>query len=167
EYAKRMTQRLKGHIEAFKAQANKAFQPLLRRKEVLRNYHRKIREALKARQGKRWQIEAQKRQSRMPRGLHKIWSWMTGQHRKLCKQNEQEIKVCRLRDGKEKQEIIKCQLKERRNLQRDINQFKSRTDQDWISLKQDIAHYIEMGSNPPPLQKQEQHWQWDHSEPEM
>ena len=59
EYAKRMTQCLKGHIEAFKAQANKDFQPLLRRKEVLRNYHRKIREALKAKQEIRWQTEAQ------------------------------------------------------------------------------------------------------------
>ncbi len=169
EYAKRMTQRLKQHIHDFKEQANKDFQPFLRRKETLRKHHRKIRETLKSRQTERWLIETQERQDIIPRGLHKIWSWITGQHGKLCKQNEQEIKVCKQRDRTEKQEIIKHQLKERRNLQRDINRFKVRADHDWIALKQDIAHYIEMGGEPPSIHqpKQEQNWQIDYAEPEM
>ncbi|MCK4945030.1 MAG: hypothetical protein KAS59_02080, partial [Alphaproteobacteria bacterium] len=150
--------------------AEKGKELLLRKKHALTKQHRETRQALTKEQENRQQKETIRRMERLPKGLGGLWARVTGKYSSIHKNNEQEAKLCLQSDCFEKQALINHQLSERQNLQTHICAFKENYDLQMQDLRRDIARYINMdGTLPPPRHQpeQEQHWQWDHSEPEM
>jgi putative protein kinase ArgK-like GTPase of G3E family len=102
---------------------------------------------------KRWEQESLQRAQRLPKGLKGIWHRITGKYQKIRNQNERETKQCRMRDRYEKRRLIDRQLKERQNLQRQVQPMIQEHKLQVLQLKQDVAGYIEMGG---PSQKTRQ-----------
>ncbi len=150
DLVRRMTGKLENYVQEVKNQTQKEKEPLLRRKQVIRNHHRKQRQNLKERQEERWKKEETERFQRLPRGFKGIWYRITGKYKKIRAENERETENCQLRDRDEKQNLINRQLQERQRLQKSLNEFKERYQNQMLELRETIAHYVEIGGTPPP-----------------
>jgi hypothetical protein len=145
DIAKRMTQVLKNHEqEAIKA-AKVELDDYKRAAQTMRDHHKRQRQLLAEKHAKREEQEIKLRQDRLPKRLKGFWYRITGKYRKICKQNKQELTTCQIRDRDEKQALIVSQLTERRKLQEQIQNLKQVYEQDRLSIRQDIAKYMEMG----------------------
>ncbi|QPJ61725.1 MAG: hypothetical protein G3M70_07420 [Candidatus Nitronauta litoralis] len=85
----------------------------------------------------------------MPKGLKGVWYSLTGKYQKLKADNNIQIETCRKRDREEQHTLITRLLKERQNLQRHFEDFKETYKTQMLELRQDIAHYKEMGGKLP------------------
>jgi len=74
-----------------------------------------------------------------------LWSRITGHYQKICKQNAREREQCRIRDRDEKQRLIQRQLKERQRLQDHVKPTLQEHKQQILTLKQNVARYMELG----------------------
>lgn len=99
----RMTNTLQDYIHKTEIQTQAQLQPLLRRKNELKNTHREERRILHDFQEERWKRETIIRSERLPKGLRSIWYRVTGQYQKVRQQNEREADFCLIRDRDEKQ----------------------------------------------------------------
>ena len=144
QISKRMTQVLETYIKEVHEKIEKQKEPLLQRKQSLRNHHQENRAALNAKQEERWKKETIERSKRLPRGLKGIWYRLTGKYKKIRHQNERETEKCRIRDRDEKQALINRQFKERKNLQSQIQETLNKHKSEIQNLRQDIARYMEM-----------------------
>jgi len=119
-----MTNVLQNYIRDAEDQMQARLQPLLFRKQELKNFHREERKTLRDFQEERWHQETIVRAERLPKGLRGIWHRVTGQYQKTRQQNECETELCRIRDRDEKQALIDRQLEQRQKLQAEISKFK-------------------------------------------
>lgn len=152
EISKRMTDKLETYIRDTQARMQKEKEPLVRRKQALRNHHHKQRQALKQSQSERWEKETLERSQRLPKGLKSVWYRLTGKYQKLKADNNSQVETCRKRDREEQHTLITRQLKERQKLQKHIEEFKESYKTQMLELRQDIAHYTEMGGKLPEQQ---------------
>lgn len=111
--------------------------------------HRHVRQKLTESQNKRWQLDERQRAARTPKGIRGLWGWITGKNKKLRKTNEAEIALARSRDRREKHALIKSQLDERRNFQRQIQHARGQQQTIIHELNRDLADYLRMGGNDP------------------
>lgn len=148
DMAQQMTDRLRGYVKQVKHQAGMALEPVVHRKQALVTSHRRERQTFIKNQATRWQEETRGRSQRFPRGLKGIWFRLTGKHQKIKVQNERETESCRSRDRDEKQHLINRQLAERHTLQQEFNVLKQEHVVQLRQLKQDMAHYREIGTEP-------------------
>jgi len=88
--------------------------------------HKAEREVLSLAQSKRAEIEHNQRQSRYSTGLVAVWDALTGKRHHLRKQIESEAWACAKRDQEERDALIYAQLKDRKVLQKRIEN--ARTD---------------------------------------
>jgi hypothetical protein len=103
--------------------------------------HAQARQALREEQEDRWQTETRARQARFAKGLRGWLEHLTGQHRRIRKQNEVETDQAAQRDRSEQDALIFRQLDERRALQARINRLRSYDQRRAESLSQDIDQY--------------------------
>ena len=113
----------------------------------MRDHHKRQRELLSEKHIKREEQEIKLRQDRLPKRLKGLWYRLTGKYRKICEQNRQELAACEIRDRDEKQALIVSQLTERQKLQEQIQNLKQAYEQDRLSIRQDIARYMEMSGS--------------------
>ncbi|MFQ5482463.1 MAG: hypothetical protein ACE5ER_06855 [Nitrospinaceae bacterium] len=145
-----MTKQLENYIQEIKTQVEQKKEPLIHRKQALKKHHHEQRMALKAKQNKRWRKKSIERSKRLPKGLKAIWHRITGKYRKIQEQNELEADCYHRRDRGEKQTLIDRQLKQRQKLQVEIKEVQQLCQRQYLELKQDMAHYLEVGGMPPP-----------------
>ncbi|MDX2085765.1 MAG: relaxase [Candidatus Melainabacteria bacterium] len=143
-----MTDRLKTYMEEVKTEAQVEAAPLRTRKRALVKYHRESRESLRARQEERALQEAKARQASIPRGLRSLWGRLTGEYQSKVKAAERDYQRCEERDKAEREALIAKQLAERRVLQTEFQQFKTRYQERMCTLRQEMAWYMEMGQAP-------------------
>ncbi len=148
DMAQQMTDRLREYVEQVKQQAERALEPLVKRKRALVSAHRKERQAFHTHQETRWEKETRGRSQRLPRGLKGIWFRITGKHQKIKAQNERETKSCRIRDRDEKLRLITRQLAERQTLQQEFKVLKQEQLVQLLQLKQEIARSREVAGEP-------------------
>jgi hypothetical protein len=101
--------------------------------------HRRTRGALQASQNDRWIAEAKARANRFRKGLPGLWDRLTGKHAKLRQENEMETAACLERDASQRQALIETQLRERRDLQREIQDARRSHVRDVTWLHSEIA----------------------------
>lgn len=87
-----------------------------RRKARLVRRQREDRQNLKTSQEKRRVEEAKARQARFRAGLKGLWDRLTGEHRRIARQNEREAEAVQVRDRQGLDAVFFWQLEERRRL---------------------------------------------------
>ncbi len=148
EMAQKITKQLQHFLERAKANFRQEKEPLLVRKQEIMDRHRQERNTLRDKQEMRWNQEAMIRSQHLPKGLKGIWYRFTGKYKTIREQNEREVERSEIRDKDEKQVLIDQQLSERQNLQEEFQTLQQHHSQEMQELKQDIAHYMEMGGTP-------------------
>jgi len=144
----RLTPKLKAWAKEEQAKAEKANLASQFQREQMVQRQRRAREQLKTQQEQRWLAEESKRAARTPKGIRGLWGWVTGKNRKIRKENEAEMARARQRDRTEKQETIRKQLAERRNLQRQVKLAREKQQARIQELTQDVARAIKLGCVP-------------------
>lgn len=114
------------------------------------------RDRLRQKQEKRWQAEEKARAARTPRGIRGLWGWITGKNKQIRQINEGEIRQARTRDLAERQDIIRSQIAERRQLQQSVMRVRQHQRDMLSTLAADIAKAMEMGRVPESAVKEEQ-----------
>jgi hypothetical protein len=104
-----------------------------RRQELIAR-QRGERRSLNERQEQRQNEERQKRQQRFRTGIRGIWDRLSGDHKRIRKQNEREIYAAFVRDRAEKEELIFRHLEQRRNL----NALRVRERHEYRDQKQEL-----------------------------
>lgn len=153
--AERMTEKLKTYVHDVEKQLKRQVQPYVQKTHTMREQHRAERSRLERKQEERWQQEAIARSQRLPKGFKGIWFRITGKYKTVRQRNEQETERCLIRDRDERQDLTQRQLAERRKLQEEIRPIVQERKLQLLSLKQDIARYMELGAEPPKPQQQD------------
>lgn len=144
EIAARMTPMLQKHIRDTEARLQVQTNALMARKKDIVQRQRKERSELgKAQEARRIQ-ETQVRSQRYRKGLRGLWDRVIGNHRKITRQNQTEIQECLKRDQLEKEQVIFCQLDDRRGLHQHIKQVQQIKSEQIMDLHRDIGDYAKM-----------------------
>ena len=136
-----MAQRLKSHIAEAKRIASNALKPLHDRREAMKRQHQDERRRLDAGQAKRWAAEQRERATRIRGGVKGAWDLLTGRYWKARKQNEMEAFFATQRDRAQRDTLIRDQLKERGQLQTDLQQARTRQAGQLLALYRDAARF--------------------------
>ena len=138
----RVTEQLKSYIAETKQKHVRDAKPLMDRKHLLKEQHREERRKLKEGQEKRWLKEVKARSARLNKGLRGLFDRLSGKAKATLKLNEAEAYQALQRDRVQKDDLIAAQMKERKELQRDIVKLGKKQKQDRRILSQDISHYL-------------------------
>ena len=147
--AERMSEQLKRYVSELSAKHEKRNLASAFQRERMVSRHRQARSDLRRKQKERQEAEDRTRTARLPRGIKAIWSWMTGQTKKIRMQNALEISNSEARDRAEREEMIRKQLAERRTLQRQIVHARGKQHEAMADLNRDVAHYMLLGGKAP------------------
>ena len=147
--AERMSEQLKRYVSELSAKHEKGNLASAFQRERMVSRHRQARSDLRGKQKERREAEDRARAARLPRGIKAIWSWMTGQTKKIRMQNVLEISKSEARDRAEREEMIRKQLAERRTLQRQIVHARGKQHEAMADLNRDVAHYMLLGGKAP------------------
>ncbi|QIK41058.1 relaxase/mobilization nuclease domain-containing protein [Pontivivens nitratireducens] len=162
--AAKMTKQVQSYVRELEEKYRKQGLSLTFRRKDMVDRHRALRAELKQKHTERWQNEECSRAARLPRGLKGLWSWVTGNSRKIRAQNEKEVAETQKRDRQERQAIIEKQLSERRALQALIV-LRRKHEQKMLSrLSRDVIDYLAMGEEARELvqKRQDQDIKRDH-----
>ena len=141
--AKDMTARLNVLREQHQAAVESRQRALTDKRRAMIREHVKKRRALTEFHEKRSISERAARQARFNKGLCGLFDRLTGQHRRLRKQNEREAWLSSQRDRQEKDALIFQQLQARRTLENRIDRLDRLKTSRLRQLDQDIARYQE------------------------
>lgn len=108
------------------------------RTEMVAN-HRQERKAMHAGQRHRWQTEARERSSRLNKGLRGLWQTLSGASEKIKSQNTKEAWAALKRDQKQRDDLVKAHMAERRSLQQRIESLRRKHAQNRRILTRDVA----------------------------
>ncbi len=135
--------RLKGLIAVADAHRSKALEPLLMRRASMREQHKGERQKLDEGQRQRSAQESRERAMRLRHGIMGLWDRMTGRHRDTVRLNEADALAALRRDRDQRHELVTEQLKERRNLQREIVAVRNRHASRVADLYRDLSRQSE------------------------
>ncbi|MEM9494993.1 MAG: relaxase [Pseudomonadota bacterium] len=93
-------------------------------------------------------FEAQQRQARFRGGIGGLWDRLSGQHRKITAQNQQEAEAAQKRDRLAHENLIQSQLEQRRALSLRHSRERLAYLQKRRELKADAARYWDMQKPP-------------------
>jgi hypothetical protein len=146
--AQRMTEKIKTYVHDVEGQLKRQVQPYVQKTRSMRDQHRAERSRLQSKQEARWQEESVARSQRLPKGFKGIWFRITGKYKAVRQRNEQETERCHIRDRDERQALTQRQLAQRQKLQAEVRPIVQERKLQLLSLKQDIARYMELGAEP-------------------
>ena len=92
----------------------------------------------------RQEAEAKGRADRIRKGLLGLWDKLTGEHAKLVKQCEMEAFFSLQRDREQRQALLTAQMKDRQDLQGQIQQKREAHAREVLSLYHDAANVRQM-----------------------
>lgn len=142
--------RLSKLIQEARRIGRNAMQPLLDERTVLKLRHADERKRLDEGQKRRWQNETRDRAGRLRHGFAGLWDRLTGDYQKARRQNETEAFFGLQRDRAQRHELIAAQLIERRALQEQIRQTRTRHAEQVLALHKQAANYRLMRDNRTP-----------------
>lgn len=148
-----ITEEMRAHLQRLRDEQDSAIRARLNELEDARAHmadkHAAAREALRLAQAAREVAETKARQERFNKGLRGFWDRLSGAHKRIKEQNEQEASAARTRDQKDTDALVFEQLEQRRSLQARIDRlgrFHERSDQ---TLQHDLSRYEEMSRAKP------------------
>ena len=135
---------LERHVVTLREQTKERLKPLRDRKAELTTQHRAERRTLREEQRQRWTKESAERQARFSKGLRGVWDWLRGRHKAVRKRNEMEVAFKRDRDRSEYQLLIRSQLTQRQELQKELEQVRREHSESLEMLYKDLARTQQM-----------------------
>lgn len=114
-----MSDKLRSFLRDVEEEAKRHEEEFRRKKDALRQEQRTARQALKEKQAERAQLDAVHRAARFRKGIGAAWDWLSGNTRRIRKQNEAEALDAAMRDAAEREAMIAGQLTARRSLQQE------------------------------------------------
>lgn len=130
--------------------------PLQREIATLVEAHRQERQALKAGQEKRWIQETKERSNRLRRGLRGLFDKFTGKSAETKQQNEREALMAAKRDQRQRDFMVKEQMKERRAFQERLLKLRIKHRTERKTLARDISSVLRPKISPEKLRKHHQ-----------
>lgn len=116
--------------------------PLSGQRRTMIEAHRKERETVRAKQEERWQQEQRERSQRYNKGLRGLWDRLTGAASAVRKQNEVEAMQCMIRDRDQRDDLVRVQMQERRELQKQIETVRRRHAMNRRLLAREMAQAL-------------------------
>lgn len=148
-----LAERMEGKLAAWArdetARHEKQALALKFQREQMVQRQRAQRRELDAALAQRQDIEARERAARVPKGVRGLWSWVTGQNRKIRLQNELDAQRTQERDRAEREAMIQKQLAERRALQGRLKAVRAKQHDSMQELTRDVALYALLGRDAP------------------
>lgn len=139
---------LANHLEFLKTEQQEKLQArasaIAQQKQILALRHQEERQALAERQADHAAREIKERQARFRTGLMGIWDRVTGRHRKIQQENEEQTRISQLRDRQEKDALAFRQLEQSRSLNARENRLQAFKDSRQTELERDIRQYREI-----------------------
>jgi len=145
DIAARMTDGLRALIAEAETAMKRRTAALALRKTDMTQRHREERRRLDEGRAVRWEAETNARAARLPRGIKGIWSRLSGEYKRVRRQNEAETYQAMVRDRAQRQDLIDQQHAERRDLQTELDTVRREHVRDLEQLHRDVAHYQDMG----------------------
>ena len=133
--------RIKSHVDEARASARAELDELNARRMEMAKAHAVERAKLDAGQQARFEAEARTRADRFRKGMMGLWDRLTGKRAQLEKQNQLEVMWALRRDQDQRQMTINAQLRERGDLQTEINAARTKHAQALRALYFDTANY--------------------------
>ena len=160
--ANTMTGRLKTYAKTVK-QASLAKQTAFKaQKQSMVGQQRQERKQLQELQKERWRNESQQRHAALPKGWHKVVSFMKGELKEITRRNAQAVAKAKERDQQQKQALIDRQREERLKLQQQVKQLRQNHQKQMEQLRIHMARYQAM-QQAKPLALKERFNQASHS----
>jgi hypothetical protein len=113
----KITGQMRGYIGQIKDRQIQDMEPLRIEHDTLKLAHRNERTKLKNGQSERWTEETKIRSDRLNKGLRGLFDRLTGTAKAIQSDNELNAQKCALRDQKQRDFMVKEQMKECRGLQ--------------------------------------------------
>jgi hypothetical protein len=148
--AQRMTPAIKRHIGEARTSFREDQARLAFAKAQIVQRHQAERAKLKADHDRRTAEEALARARAQPKGLRRIWAWVSGSLGRIKAADAADLARAQERDNRERQAMIKAQLAERRSLQFHIRAARSEQAQLLRDLRADVGRYLRFGLSDPP-----------------
>ncbi|WCN09994.1 relaxase/mobilization nuclease domain-containing protein [Marinomonas mediterranea] len=120
-------------------------QPIQKRRTELVKAHRQARQDQTHRHEERWQQEHTQRQEKIRKGLGGLWDFLTGRSHKQKRKNELDTEACQQRDHKEREQLIRSQLTERRQLQEKLTVLRKQQRQERMNLNAEFVSHAQTG----------------------
>ncbi|WP_422005809.1 relaxase/mobilization nuclease domain-containing protein [Pyruvatibacter mobilis] len=139
--AEEILPRIKSHVDEARASARAELDQLNARRMEMAKAHALERAKLDAGQKARFEAEARTRADRFRKGMIGLWDRLTGMRAQLEKQNQLEVMWALRRDQDQRQMTINAQLRERGDLQQEINAARTKHAQALRALHHDAAYY--------------------------
>lgn len=115
--------------------------PMLEERQTMKLRHADERKRMDEGQKRRWDVETRERAARLRHGFAGLWDRLTGDYQKTRKSNEAEAFFGLQRDRAQRQSLITEQLAERRVLQAQIRQTRTRHAEQILALHKQAANY--------------------------
>ncbi len=137
--AEKVAPRLSNLIREAKNIAARSMQPLRERQAEMARQHREERQRLDEGQKSRWLAETRTRSERIRHGFASLWDRLSGEQSRMKAKNELEAIWALQRDRKQRDDLVRAQLAERRELQKQIMETRTRNAQRVLNLYRDAA----------------------------
>lgn len=151
----KVTDHIYSYIDQVDTKHKTEFEPLNQRKLEMRMHHRQERQMLKAKQKERWRQETRDRANKHAKGMRGLWDRMAGNYAKIKRENEAEAWNALKRDQDQRDNLVKAQMRDRRELQKDIDKLRRKHTQNRAILARDITQTIRMSDQNERMQTQE------------
>ena len=148
EYKADMAQKLGACQRDLIAQSSRHAYDFKKRHTALIDRQREERLRLSENQKTRWIQETKRRQSRFRNGLKGLWDRLRGEHGRIAKQNTEEAAYALNRDHREKADLSKRHLSEKRSLKAQVQTLREEYAEQHRTLSQDIEHLRARLSSP-------------------
>lgn len=142
QLAARRTLNVRQKIETSRGKFEKRQTALKAVRAEMTHLHRAERSAAAGRQSADWNRATLERQSRLPRGLRGLWSWITGESARIKANNENEARAQAARHAREREELAARQREERRVLQEKIKGLRKEQARELQGLRRELAPYL-------------------------
>jgi hypothetical protein len=152
--ADKLTDHIQTYIGQVDAKHDQDMAPLAEERQRMKQAHRAERLSLNAKQRQREREETRARNARMTKGLRGLWDRVSGNRLKVQRQNEKEAWDAAMRDQRQRDELVKAQMIERRKLQADIRKLRRKHIKDRQILTRGIAHAMRMSEQIERMQDQ-------------
>jgi hypothetical protein len=140
----KVTDHIHSYVDQVDAKHKDDLEPLNTQKLEMRAHHRQERITLKAKQKQRWQQETRDRANKHNKGMRGLWDRVSGNYAQIKRENEKDAWNALKRDQEQRDNLVKAQMKDRRDLQRDIDKLRRKHTQNRSILNRDIAQTIRM-----------------------
>lgn len=153
QIGQRMVPAIRRHVEESRAAFRQRSATLGHYKMQMTQLHREARVKLEDKHARERLEETKIRAARLPRGVRSLWDRITGRYQEIRAQNEREAALSNARQAGERQVLIDKQLEQRRVLQKEFKELRTRQATQLLELRRDVGRFLKFSRGDPPARQ--------------